>query len=107
MSDAPVLNLTAASQVLHEIGERFNELKRERSADAYRFLQEALMSKIDVLVPVVIPLKDFLSMTTELEKFLKGSVSQQGETPTEFLARWLNEPESPVEESAAEVEVVQ
>lgn len=79
-------------ETLHSIGERFNELRKQSMGAAYRYLQEALMTNVDVLVPTVIPLKDFLAAVTELEDFLKGSVSQAGQSPIEYLQRWLNAP---------------
>jgi len=81
-------------ETLHSIGQRFNELRRESMAAAYRYLQEALMSNVDVLVPTVIPLKDFLATVAELETFLKGSVSQTGQSPIEYLQQWLGTPDS-------------
>lgn len=79
--------------VLDTIYTRFAELRAEGKADAYRWLHEALSRNAQVLVPAVIPLKDFNGLLMELETFLKGSMSEHGETPGESLMRWLNEPE--------------
>ena len=58
------------STVLARIGERFNSLKRQNSAAAFRYLQEALATYANELVPAIIPLKDWITAVEELEKFM-------------------------------------
>lgn len=92
MSDAEVNAAVSANEVLDHIYTRFAEVRQQGKADAYRWLHEELSRNAGKLVPIVIPLKDYNALLLELEAFMKGSASQQGETPNEFLARWLTEP---------------
>ena len=49
------------------------------------------MENMSVLVPHVVSLKDLLAATTNIEEMLAGEKSDSGESPAEYLARWLSE----------------
>lgn len=76
--------------ILYEIGQEFNKLLKKNSrAQAYQYLQRALMQNMDRLVPSIIPLKDHIVTITELEEYLKGSLGTTGKPPLDALASWL------------------
>ena len=84
-----------AGDILREIGSKFNHLiKKNSRAQAYQFLQQALMQHMDILVPAIIPLKDHIATITELEEYLKGSMGTSQKPPLDALAEWLQGKES-------------
>ena len=79
-----------ARAILYEIGQEFNKLLKKNShAEAYKYLQKALMHHMDRLVPHVIPLKDHIATVTGLEEYLKGSLGTSSKPPLDALAEWL------------------
>ena len=92
--------LEQAESLLTDIGKRFTELRKGGKAPAWLKLQEDLMTNIGVLVPIVIPLKDFLAACREIEEFVKGATSQPGRSNSEILRDFLGNGSIQLESSA-------
>jgi hypothetical protein len=91
--------LEQANSLLTNIGKRFIELRKGGKAPAWLKLQEDLMGNIGTLVPIVIPLKDFLAACREIEEFVKGAISQPGKSNSEILREFLGKGEIALEGS--------
>ena len=81
-------SLTAAD-LLSAIGKEFAAKRKQDKVAAWMFLQNALMENIGTLCPAVVSLKDIIAATANVEDLLKGQTSETGETPTEYLERYL------------------
>ncbi len=76
---------------MQEIGEQFVRLRTESRAGAWSDLQAKLMVNMGLLVPAACSMKDFLSLSMDIEAFLKTEQGSESLHPTEALERWLNE----------------
>jgi len=80
-----------ARDVLRKLGKHWDKLRKTDRVGAWQYLQRGLMENMSVLVPHVVSLKDLLAATTNIEEMLAGEKSDSGESPAEYLARWLSE----------------
>lgn len=78
---------------MREIGEEFVRLRESSRAGAWSDLQRRLMGHFDVLVPMVVSMKDFLALSIDIETFLKTEQGSESLHPMEALERWLAKPQ--------------
>jgi hypothetical protein len=105
-SDRPAeldpVTVERARIVLHDIGEEFVRLRKESRAGAWSSLQERLMKHIDLIVPYACSLKDFLSISSNIEEFLRTEQGTKAD-PMEALQQWLNVPAVPRRDNPVDV----
>ena len=74
-----------SARVLEELGARFVKLRASGKVQAWRKLQEDIMTSLDVLCPAVLSLKDALAAVREIEDFIKGAVDTKGRSTEDVL----------------------
>lgn len=82
--------ITDPIALLHEIGNRYVNLLESGDAGKWRQLERDMMANIHILVPQVIPLKDFLATVADCDERAKGSSKHIGKTASEALREFLN-----------------
>ena len=78
-----------AGAILSDIGRRFVKLRENGKPEAWRRLQADIMAHLNELCPAVIPLKDALSASREIEDFLKGGGTVKGKSTEEVVRDFL------------------
>lgn len=90
MDREPAIEPLAPAEILTRMGNEFNRLLAESSRpQAYKYMQKSLMENVGILVPVLMPMKDFIAAVTELEEYLKGSMASSDKSPLDLLSDWL------------------
>jgi hypothetical protein len=56
------------------------------------YLQQSLADNAGTICPAAVSLKDLIAALSNIEDMLKGAASQTGESPAEYLERFLNSP---------------
>jgi hypothetical protein len=78
--------------VIGEIYAEFADRRQKDKVSAWMWLQQALARKAGVLSPIAVSLKDLTATLEDIEIMLKGQQGESGETPTEYLEKFLTTP---------------
>ena len=79
--------------VLTGIFTEFSERRKQDKVSAWMFLQTALAENAGILCPHAVSLKDLIAAEANIEEMLKGQQGDAGESPTEYLEKFLNTPQ--------------
>jgi hypothetical protein len=79
--------------VLGAIFQEFAVKRRQEKVGAWMWLQQALAENASMLCPVAVSLKDLIAAEANIEDMLKGQQGDAGESPAEYLEKWLNDSE--------------
>ena len=77
-------------EVLGEIFSEFSHRRKQEKVAAWIFLQSALAEHASVICPSVVSLKDLIAAVANVEDLLKGASANTGESPVDYLERFLN-----------------
>lgn len=84
----PTQILERAIAVLDELGSKFVSLREDDRAKAYLYFQRALMSNLGTLSPII-PAKDIVALSMDIEHYLKGITSSSGIAPEKQMQEFL------------------
>lgn len=73
----------------HIFSEFASRRKREKVA-AWMWLQQSLAENAGTLCPTAVSLKDLIAAEANIEDMLKGQQGDAGESPTEYLEKFLS-----------------
>ena len=79
--------------VLDELGTEFVKLREHDRAKAYLYFQRSLMANLGTLSPII-PAKDIVSLSMDIEHYLKGITSASGIAPEKQMQEFLTSVES-------------
>ena len=78
------------SDVLSQIFTEFAKRRKKDKIIAWMWLQDALASNAHKICPDVMSIKDLIAAQANIEEMLKGAGGTQGESASEYLAKWLS-----------------
>jgi len=90
MSPEFAAGVERCGSVIGYIFNRFNEVRELNKMGAWRQFQRDLGTAAPFIVPQLIPLKDLIAASAEIEDEIKGSSSQVGKSNEELLASFLS-----------------
>src|SRR5262249_19669994 len=85
---APPDLLSAAIHTLDALGAEFVLLRESDRAQAYLLFQRGLMSNLGTLSPII-PAKDIVGLSMDIEHYLKGITSASGIAPEKQMQEFL------------------
>lgn len=84
---------------MDSLGSEFVNLREHDRAQAYMRFQRGLMSNLGTLSPII-PAKDIVGLSMDIEHYLKGITSASGIAPEKQMQEFLTEVEKPEAEAA-------
>lgn len=87
--------MQSAISVLDRLGQEFVELRERDRAKAYMRFQRGLMANLGTLSPLI-PAKDIVGLSMDIEHYLKGISGSEGKPPMEMMKEFLNSVEKGV-----------
>jgi hypothetical protein len=84
---------------LDSLGAEFVNLREHDRAQAYMRFQRGLMSNLGTLSPII-PAKDIVGLSMDIEHYLKGITSSSGIAPEKQMQEFLTSIEKPEAEAA-------
>lgn len=78
------------ADILSKIFAEFARRRQQEKVSAWLWLQQSLSENASILVPEVVSLKDLIAAIGNAEDQVKGATGNGGESPSEYLERWLS-----------------